>query len=507
MSLTPVSTATQKPNAQATPPQVTFRPTSWKIQLGPVQAEHDCDVLVVGVLPSGELTHEPQGQMGQDLRAKADRLLSSPEFKLWDGQTLLVKMADCTTPSSCIQAGGLLWPHICSYRKVTLAVDRLDGQSVRALLMGLRLCSWQFVDLLSPASSPSREVLHHLTCWTPHTAAVQANLHQDQSICDSVHWARWMSQMPGNIITPHTFIQQLEALAIDGLQVSYLTRQDMEKQGFGALLGVSQGSQNDPYLAVLRWQGAADADTAPWALVGKGVTFDSGGLSIKPSNGMEEMHMDKAGAVAVCATLRALALVKAKVNAVGVVALVENMPSGTAQRPGDVVTSLIGKTIKVLNTDAEGRLILADALTYTQRTYRPHSIIDLATLTGAIRVALGSAYAGLFSHNDALADRLVATGQKVGEKLWRLPLDPAYDKAIRSKEADLQNITAPGFGAGSSTAAQFLSHFVDHKESAWAHLDIAAVEHQKQSSALCGPGCTGFGVRLLIDLLCPHLAL
>jgi leucyl aminopeptidase len=268
----------------------------------------------------------------------------------------------------------------------------------------------------------------------------------------------------------------------------------------GALLGVGQGSERESQLVVMEWRGGRKKDQ-PVALVGKGVCFDSGGLSLKPAGGMMGMKGDMGGAAAVTGTLLALATREARANVVGVIGLVENMPSGTAQRPDDVVTSMSGQTVEVLNTDAEGRLVLADALTYVQQKFKPRLVIDLATLTGAIMVALGQEHAGLFSNDDKLAERLSDAGKAVGEPVWRLPLDAAYDKALRSKIADMKNIGGPH--AGSITAAQFLQRFVD--KTPWAHLDIAGVAWQDgEQRPLIPSWATGWGVRVLNELIERH---
>ena len=271
----------------------------------------------------------------------------------------------------------------------------------------------------------------------------------------------------------------------------------MKKLGMGALLGVGQGSDRESQLVTLHWNGAGENAGAPVAFVGKGVTFDSGGISIKPSAGMEDMKWDMGGSAVVIGVMKALALRKAKANVVGVVGLVENMPSGTAQRPGDVVTSASGQTIEVINTDAEGRLVLADALWYTQEHFKPHTIVDLATLTGAIIISLGDHYAGLFANDDGLADDLTAAGKAVDEKLWRLPLDEPYDKQIKSDIADMKNVG--GREAGSITAAMFLKRFI--KDVKWAHLDIAGVTWAKKDGPVTPKGASAFGVRLLDRLV------
>jgi leucyl aminopeptidase len=297
------------------------------------------------------------------------------------------------------------------------------------------------------------------------------------------------------------FANRCKQLSKLGVKVEVLGEAQMQKLGMGALLGVGQGSERESHLVVMHWNGGRKKD-APVAFVGKGVCFDSGGLSLKPAASMMGMKGDMGGAAAVTGAIRTLAARKARVNAVGVIGLVENMPDGKAQRPDDVVKSMSGQTIEVLNTDAEGRLVLADALTYTQQKFKPKFVIDLATLTGAIMVALGNENAGLFSNDDKLADRLVAAGKTSGEPVWRMPLGAGYDKAIKSKIADMKNIGGP-YG-GSITAAQFLQRFVE-KGQVWAHLDIAGVAWQDGEQKPLTPGwATGFGVRLLDRLVAEH---
>jgi leucyl aminopeptidase len=264
------------------------------------------------------------------------------------------------------------------------------------------------------------------------------------------------------------------------------------------LLGVGQGSIRGSYLVTMEWKGLKD-NSKPLAFVGKGVCFDTGGISLKPAKFMEDMTYDMAGSATVVGLMKSLALKKAKVNAIGVVGLVENMPGGNAQRPGDIVKSYSGKTVEILNTDAEGRLVLADAITYTEKKYKPKFIVDLATLTGAIIVSLGSEYAGLFSNDDKLSNQLIDVGEKTEEKVWRMPLNKNYDKLIDSKNADMQNINYVG-GAGSTTAAQFLQRFILNK-TPWAHLDIAGMAFSKYGGALNSGGATGYGVRLLNKLV------
>jgi len=284
-----------------------------------------------------------------------------------------------------------------------------------------------------------------------------------------------------------------------GLKIKAYGEKELKTLGLNALLGVGQGSANETYLVTIEWNGKKQTEKKPLAFVGKGVCFDTGGISLKPAKFMEEMKYDMAGSAVVIGLLKSFALRKAKINAVGVVGLVENMPGSNAQRPGDIVKSYSGKTIEVLNTDAEGRLVLADALSFTEKKYKPKFIIDLATLTGAIIISLGEEYAGLFSNNDELSKKIFKASENVNEKVWRLPLHKNYDKLIDSKIADVQNINYVG-GAGSITAAQFLQRFILNK-TPWAHLDIAGMAFSKKAANLNPGGATGFGVSLLNNLV------
>lgn len=321
------------------------------------------------------------------------------------------------------------------------------------------------------------------------------------AVTEGLSLTKMLVTEPPNIIYPESFVERVRA-DVDGLglDLTVLGEAEMRELGMGALLGVSQGSVRDAQLLVLHWRGAGDSDT-PLAFVGKGVTFDTGGISIKPAAGMEDMKWDMGGAGAVVGAMKALAARKAKANVIGVCGLVENMPDGAAQRPGDVVTSLSGQTIEVLNTDAEGRLVLADAITWVQQTHRVKTVVDLATLTGAMIVSLGNEYGGLFSNDDALADQLLAAGLATGDKLWRFPLSPVYDKMIDSPIADMKNIG--GKGAGSITAAQFLQRFVDQGVR-WAHLDIAGMVWSDKAGATHEKGATGYGVKLLDRLVADY---
>ncbi len=315
---------------------------------------------------------------------------------------------------------------------------------------------------------------------------------------EGVFFARDLVSEPGNILHPDEYAKRIYSLRKFGLKISIYDQKKLKKLGMNALLGVGQGSVRGSYLVTMEWNGSKN-NSKPLAFVGKGVCFDTGGISLKPAKFMEDMTYDMAGSATVVGLMKNLALRKAKINAVGVVGLVENMPGGNAQRPGDIVKSYSGKTIEILNTDAEGRLVLADALTFTEKKFKPKFIVDLATLTGAIIVSLGSEYAGLFSNDDNLSKKLIDAGTKVEEKLWRMPLHKNFDKLIESKNADMQNINYVG-GAGSTTAAQFLQRFILNK-TPWAHLDIAGMAFSKYGGALNSGGATGYGVRLLNKLI------
>lgn len=315
-----------------------------------------------------------------------------------------------------------------------------------------------------------------------------------RGVGEGVHLARDLVNEPANELGPVEFAERAKALEGVGVKVEVLEVPDLQKLKMGALLGVAQGSERPARVVVMRWQGAKK-DAAPLAFIGKGVVFDTGGISIKPAAGMEDMKGDMGGAACVVGLMHALASRKAKVNAVGIIGCVENMPSGTAQRPGDIVRSMSGQTIEVLNTDAEGRLVLADILWYAQERFKPKLLIDLATLTGAIMVALGKEYAGLYSNNDALADSLLAASKETGEKIWRMPLDKAYDKMIDSKNADVKNLG--GRWGGACTAAQFLQRFVKDKDTPWAHIDLAGTAMDAPRNSINQSWGSGWGVRLL----------
>ncbi len=365
---------------------------------------------------------------------------------------------------------------------------------------GLKLRSYNFDKYFTKKKPEEKPSLKKITFAVKDPAEAKKHYHALRSISEGVFLTRNLVSEPPNVLYPESYASICKReLQQVGVKVEILGVSEMKKLGMGALLGVGQGSEKESKMVIMQWSGAGDMkNNRPVALVGKGVTFDTGGISIKPAGGMEDMKYDMAGSAAVVGTMKALALRKAKANVVGVIGLVENMPSGGAQRPSDIVHSMSGQTIEVLNTDAEGRLVLADALWYCQDRFNPKAMVNLATLTGAITVALGSLYAGLFSNNDELSKKLTSAGDKVQEKLWRFPMGEGYDRQINSTVADMQNIGNEK-GAGSITAAQFLQRFVNGTP--WAHLDIAGVAWTKKDLDLIPKGATGYGVRLLNQLI------
>lgn len=400
------------------------------------------------------------------------------------------------TEAQAYNIGGTLIAHFLKtpHEQLSVVLDDLSQEIALAIAFGVALRGWRFDKYRTTLKDEQKIALKEVTlCVNDPEKATQA-FKDYQVLAESVLWSRELISEPPNVLYPKTYIDRIMTLKSLGMTVEALDRAAMEKLGMGALLGVAQGSVAEPYLGIVQWNGGK-AGEAPLAFVGKGVTFDTGGISLKPASNMDEMKADMAGSAAVLGVMRTLAARQAPVNAVGVVALVENMPSGNAQRPGDIVKSMSGQTIEVLNTDAEGRLILADALYYTHQRFKPRFMIDLATLTGAMRVALGGEYAGLFSEQDELAKGIEEAGRFVGEKVWRLPMDKAYDRELNSPIADVKNITAPGCGAGSITAAQFLARFVG--DTPWAHLDIANMDMSTKEKPLSPKGPTGFGICLL----------
>ncbi len=387
--------------------------------------------------------------------------------------------------------------------EATISIDQIVGSNVDSsdaaarVAYGAILGGYNFTHYKTKINQAKKIKIKNLSVSAPNQLKAKKVFLDLKQISDGVCLARNLVSEPGNVIYPRTLADKALELESLGIKVEILNKNRLEKIGMRTLLAVAQGSDFDPFVVVMSWNGAEDPKTKPIAFVGKGVTFDSGGLSIKPSSGMEEMKFDMAGSAAVIGTMRALAGRKAKVNAVGVIGLVENMPSAKAQRPGDIVKSLSGQTIEVLNTDAEGRLVLADCLWYTKERFKPKAMINLATLTGAIIVSLGHQYAGVFSNDDSLVKKLKNSGTHEGEEVWRMPLGVEYDRMIDSSIADMKNIG--GRGAGSITAAQFLKRFVGNIP--WVHIDIAGTAWCYKDKPTVPKGASGFGVRLLNRLV------
>ena len=371
----------------------------------------------------------------------------------------------------------------------------INNIQLEKIIHGVKLKSYSF-DIYKSNNKKNKTInLNIVGTQTNKSIILRKKLN---ALLQGVFFARDLVSEPPNVLTTDKYVKRLLSLKRIGIKIKVYDEKKMKKMGMHSLLGVGKGSLCGSYLVTMEWNGGKKNQN-PLAFVGKGVCFDTGGISLKPARFMEEMKYDMAGSAVVSGLIKSLALRKAKINAVGVVGLVENMPGGNAQRPGDIIKSYCGKTIEVLNTDAEGRLVLADALTFTEKKFKPLSIVDLATLTGAIIVCLGEEYAGLFSNNDNLSEKLFKAGKFVDEKVWRLPLHENYDKLINSKIADVQNINYSG-GAGSITAAQFLQRFILNK-TPWAHIDIAGMAFSKKAAKLNPGGATGFGVRLLNKFL------
>ncbi|MGB4056664.1 MAG: leucyl aminopeptidase [Alphaproteobacteria bacterium] len=452
----------------------------------------------------------------------ADALKNSPNFSGKNGETLYLSMpgkaafphvllagigkTDDLTPVTTEDTGGKIFAALekMGAKRAAFFIDtektKLKAQDLAAhMAMGLKLRSYKF-DKYKPIKKTDK-TLSEIDFILPKAAEAAETFKNLDAICQGVFLSRDLVNEPPNQVIPELFAKKIAAeLKPLGVDVEILDEKKMEKLGMGAILAVGMGSENLPRMVIMHWNGAKNAKEKPVAFVGKGVTFDTGGISMKPAAGMEEMKMDMAGAAAVVGAMKALATRKAKANVIGIVGLAENMVSGRATRPSDIITSLSGKTIEVLNTDAEGRLVLADALTYIQDKYKPHTIVDLATLTGAIMVALGYEYCGTFSNDDGLWSGLQKAGKDTGEKLWRMPLDEAFKKDMESPMADLQNLSKSGRFAGACTAAGFLECFID-KGTKWAHMDIAGTAWIKADRPTVPKFGTGFGVRTLERLV------
>jgi leucyl aminopeptidase len=417
----------------------------------------------------------------------------------------LGKTAGLTTRQA-EEFGGAAQVALVKESSAVILADTLDERLAAHIGLGARLRGYRFDKYRTTQKDDEKAKLSGLKILVTEAAKANAAYAPLAAVAEGVELTRNLVTEPANVLYPEEFADRTEALKKLGMKVEIFTKKDLEKLGFGSLLSVGLGTPRESRMVVMQWLGASGTKDDgkkskkpkdPVAFIGKGVTFDTGGISIKPAAGMEDMKWDMAGAGTVTGLMAALAGRKAKVDAVGLIGLVENMPSGTATRPGDVVTSYSGQTIEILNTDAEGRLVLADVLYYAQQRFSPKYMVDLATLTGAIIVGLGHEYAGLFSNDDELAEKLAAAGKATGEGLWRMPLAPlgeSYDKNLNSQIADVQNIGG-GRAGGSITAAQFLQRFVNGKP--WAHLDIAGMAWASKDAPTTPKGATAFGVRLL----------
>lgn len=456
---------------------------------------------------SNNMTKKINSFLGVLKSKKKDEDISS--FDISDQQKcFIIKVKNKYESYTAQENGGTFFSYLKKFKdinKVDLYADSLDFNKDKLVsffsefIFGFNLKSYTFnkYKTLDKKDKDNKKI--NLKIVTSNKEKIKKKYKYYDSIKEGVFLTRDLVSEPPNVLTPKAYAWEIKKLSKLGLKIKTYDEKEMRKLGLNALLGVGLGSFNETYLVTIEWNGKKSSKQKPLAFVGKGVCFDTGGISLKPARFMEEMKYDMAGSAIVVGLLKSFALRKAKINVVGVVGLVENMPGGNAQRPGDIVKSYSGKTIEVLNTDAEGRLVLADALTFTEKKYKPKFIIDLATLTGAIIVSLGEEYAGLFSNNDELSKNIFEASKNVNEKVWRLPLHKNYDKLMDSKIADVQNINYAG-GAGSITAAQFLQRFIIDK-TPWAHLDIAGMAFSKKADNLNPGGATGFGVRLLNNLV------
>ena len=414
---------------------------------------------------------------------------------------IVVGLGDGKEPTDWVKLGGQIRGKLpAAAENATILVESaegIDAGAVADLALGFRLRGYAFDQYKTKKKDDEASGLAKATFAVADEQAAKKAWKLKEGLAEGVETARTLVNEPPNVLTPSEFARRAQELEKLGVEVESLGEKELKKLGFGALLAVGQGSAQESRVAIMRWNGAKDKDAQPVAFVGKGVIFDTGGISIKPGGGMEDMKGDMAGAACVVGLMHALASRKAKVNVVGAIGCVENMPDGNAYRPGDIITGLSGQTIEIINTDAEGRLVLADVLWYVQDRFKPKFMVDLATLTGAILVALGVDHAGLFSNDDDLSDRLYKTGLATGEKVWRMPMGPEFDKLIDSKFADMKQ--TGGRHGGSITAAQLLKRHVN--DTPWAHLDIAGTGMGSPASDINKSWGSGWGVRLLDQLV------
>ncbi len=493
------------------------------------QPQNDADTVVIGIFEGLELSKAATALNSTQNDCVQKCLTSHPNFKGKSGETL--SLAHCEKGHSHIvllglgkkdklnniafeTIGGKLWVALqkAGSQKINIHADGIEdikdtstAEIAAHIAMGLKLKSYKFRKYKTEKEEDKKVEIEKITIITDAHSAADNLYNTYGAIAEGVFLARDLVNEPPNTLHPESYAERIKnELKPLGVDVEILDEKQMLKMGFGALLAVGQGSIRESKLVIMKWNGNGKIKKnakAPIAFVGKGVTFDTGGISLKPGPGMDLMKMDMGGSAAVVGLMKAIATRKANANVIGIVGLVENMPSDRAYRPGDIVTSLSGKTIEVLNTDAEGRLVLADALTYLQNTYKPDVIIDLATLTGAIMVALGFEYCGTFANDDDLWSQLKEASDNTGEKFWRMPLDAAYSKEMESEVADLKNLGS-AYG-GACTAAGFLGHFIN-EDTKWAHIDIAGTAWWKTDKATTPKGGTGFPVRTLNDLVEKH---
>lgn len=473
--------------------------------------------VIVGVEDGRKLTPAAQ-EVDKATRGAVSRAVKSGRFSGKRDQTLhiaapsdvaydrilLVGLGSGLGPKEFLKLGGAICAEMNSIgeKEAVAVVDAGSEDLAEAaanLANGCLLRSYRFDRYMTKEKAEAKPTFAKLTVQSSGTARARKLFKDMAAVGEGVFLTRDLVSEPPNVLYPVAMAEGLKDLEKVGVKVEIFGEKQLEKLGMRALLGVGQGSVRESQVVVMQWNGGG-RNKQPVAFIGKGVTFDTGGISIKPAQGMEEMKWDMGGAGVVAGLMKSLAARKAKVNAVGLVGLVENMPDGAAQRPGDIVTSLSGQTIEIHNTDAEGRLVLADVLWYAKDRFKPRFMVDLATLTGAIIIALGHEHAGLFANDDELAARLTAAGEATDERVWRMPLAEAYDKQLTSDVADMKNIG--GRSAGSITAAQFLKRFVN--ETPWAHLDIAGVTWSSKDKPTAAKGATGFGVRLLDRLVADH---
>lgn len=488
--------------------------TEGKIMLEVVFTRGKVGADAVRIFCCAENARPELNTLPKDTQDLVRRALKQQKFEGKSGQTAVV--SGCR--SKIIVAGAGRNPDAIALQKLggslvkplfkdsvaCFVVENIKGCKLSApeiacnVAFGLMLGGYRFDKYFTKKKADEYPALEQMVFQLKEAEAASEAFKKYAALANAVRYGRDLCNEPANYLTPQVFSEDIERLKYLGLEIEILDKKELQEKGFGLLLGVAQGSVNEPKVAVLQWKGKAGQEDFDIALVGKGVTFDSGGISIKPGAGMSDMKGDMTGAAVVVASLKALALQAAPVNVVGIAGLVENMPSGSAIRPGDILTSLSGQTVEVLNTDAEGRLVLGDCLTYIQDKFNVRKIVDIATLTGATMRALGSEYAGIFSNDDKLCCELIKAGEESGEKLWRLPVNKAYDKMIDSPVADMKNLG--GANAGGSTAACFLQRFVKDGVK-WAHLDIAGVDRLEKDTDLCPKGATAFGIRVLNKFL------